>query len=99
MPIDSTPSVASAIGALRAVGSQDARLLQKSVGQRPASSASAGTGSVVVTSETLDPGPVPVDVERVAQVRKAVESGTYPLLPAKVADAMIAAGMLLRSHK
>ena len=39
----------------------------------------------------------PVDGERVAEIRKAVEQGTYPLLPTKVADAMIAAGYLLRT--
>ena len=39
------------------------------------------------------------DAERVDLVRKAVESGTYPLVPAKVADAIIAAGLLLRSAK
>lgn len=31
------------------------------------------------------------DAERVAQVRKAIEDGRYPLVPAKIADAMIAA--------
>lgn len=95
MPIDSTPSV----GALRSPGTLDARLLQKSAGQRPASASGSNAGSVIVSSESLDPGAVPVDVERVEQVRKAVESGAYPLLPAKIADAMIAAGILLRSPK
>ena len=41
----------------------------------------------------------PVDAERVAVIRKAVESGTYPLVPARIADAMIAAGLLLRSSR
>lgn len=40
----------------------------------------------------------PVDTDRVAEIRKAVEQGTYPIIPAKIADAMIAAGYLLR-HK
>lgn len=51
------------------------------------------------TSEALNPGHAPVDVERVSQIRKAVESGSYPLVPARIADAMIAAGLLLRSTK
>lgn len=38
----------------------------------------------------------PVDHDRVAEIRKAVEQGNYPLLPTKVADAMIAAGYFLR---
>jgi negative regulator of flagellin synthesis FlgM len=45
--------------------------------------------------EALDPGPEPVDTERVAQIRKAIASGTYPLIPTMVADAIIAAGYLL----
>lgn len=51
----------------------------------------------VETSKALDPGAAPVDTDRVALIRKAVESGQYPVVPAKIADAMIAAGMLLRS--
>jgi len=41
----------------------------------------------------------PFDVDRVAQIRKAVEDGSYPLLPTRIADAMIAAGYLLRAPK
>ncbi|MFM5907106.1 MAG: flagellar biosynthesis anti-sigma factor FlgM [Novosphingobium sp.] len=99
MPIDSTPPVASPIGGLRAVNSSDARLLQKSVAQRPATPAGGSPASVIVTSQGMDAGPVPIDNERVAEVRKAVEAGTYPLVPAKVADAIIAAGLLLRNPK
>ena len=58
-----------------------------------------GPGPGVVTSDALDPGLPPVDTERVELIRKAVETGTYPVVPAKVADAMIAAGMLLRTNK
>jgi negative regulator of flagellin synthesis FlgM len=45
--------------------------------------------------DAVNPGEAPVDTDRVAVIRKAVESGTYPVFPAKIADAMIAAGMLL----
>jgi len=38
----------------------------------------------------------PVDHDRVVEIRKAVEQGHYPLLPARIADAMIASGFLLR---
>ena len=53
----------------------------------------------VTRSEALDPGQPPVDSERVATIRKAIESGNYPVIPMRVADAMIAAGYLLRSGK
>ncbi len=38
---------------------------------------------------------IPIDAERVAEIRSALQDGTYPLAPAKTADAMIAALMLL----
>ena len=59
----------------------------------------ASANSAVVRSRELDPGQPPVDSERVAEIRKAIEQGTYPIVPAKVADAMIAAGLLLRTGK
>ena len=37
----------------------------------------------------------PVDAERVDQIRKALEDGTYPVVPTQIADAMIAARLLL----
>lgn len=53
----------------------------------------------VETTQALAPGSAPIDTDRVALIRKAVESGSYPIVPAKIADAMIAAGMLLRSAR
>jgi negative regulator of flagellin synthesis FlgM len=38
----------------------------------------------------------PVDAGRVAEIRRAVENGSYPLTPTRIADAIIAAGFLLR---
>jgi negative regulator of flagellin synthesis FlgM len=59
----------------------------------------ANPHSAVIRSRALDPGQPPVDAERVKQIRQAIEDGTYPIVPARVADAMIAAGLLLRSGK
>ena len=33
----------------------------------------------------------PVDVERVQQIKKALQEGRYPIVPAKIADNLIAA--------
>ncbi len=33
----------------------------------------------------------PVDAERVQQIKKALEDGRYPIVPARIADRMIAA--------
>lgn len=61
--------------------------------------AHAAPQSAVQRSAALDPGEIPVNAERVSEIRKAIEQGHYPVLPMKVADAMIAAGLLLRSGK
>ncbi|MCB2058590.1 MAG: flagellar biosynthesis anti-sigma factor FlgM [Novosphingobium sp.] len=83
--------------AARALGAVEARIARNPAGT--AKSAPAASQSPVTVSDALDPGSAPVDADRVAEIRKAIEKGTYPILPAKIADAMIAAGILLRSEK
>ena len=61
--------------------------------------ATSNQGAAVVTTTALNAGEVPVDHERVAQIRKAIQSGTYPIVPAKISDAMIAARFLLQVGK
>ncbi len=51
----------------------------------------------VSVNEGFQAGSSPVDAERVEQIRNAIEEGSYPLVPAKIADAMIAASILLRT--
>jgi negative regulator of flagellin synthesis FlgM len=53
--------------------------------------------ATVVLGDTLAAGDVPVNADRVTQIRKALEQGTYPILPTSVADAIIAAGLILRT--
>ncbi|HCF24473.1 MULTISPECIES: flagellar biosynthesis anti-sigma factor FlgM [unclassified Novosphingobium] len=85
--------------AARAVGAVDVKKLpSKPVGNDRAAQV-ANEHSAVVRSRELDPGQPPVDAERVQVIRKAIEDGTYPIVPAKVADAIIAAGLLLRTGK
>lgn len=101
MPIESSQN----IGGLRPVGAMDARIVRTTAGAKdpttaPASTAPGAGASDAVAfrpSEALDPGQAPVDVERVKVIRHAIETGNYPVIPAKIADAMIAAGMLLRT--
>jgi negative regulator of flagellin synthesis FlgM len=86
------------IGSALPVGAVDTRNARAANGgtraEKPTSPQPA-----MVKSDALDPGQPPADVERVEMIRKAVEAGKYPILPAKVADAMIAAGLLLRTPK
>ena len=86
------------IGPTRSVGATDSRLIREARGQaapRPQTAAPQAP----VSPAPVSAGDPPVDVERVAQIRKAVENGTYPIMPAKIADEMIAAGFLLRVGK
>ena len=39
----------------------------------------------------------PIDHERVDEIRKALAEGSYPLVPAEIADALIAAQLTLRT--
>ncbi|CAM4154381.1 Negative regulator of flagellin synthesis [Novosphingobium lubricantis] len=60
--------------------------------------ADAGAAAQVERSAALDAGQsAPVDAERVKVIREAIEKGAYPVIPTRIADAMIAAGMLLRT--
>jgi negative regulator of flagellin synthesis FlgM len=59
----------------------------------------ANAHSAVVRSRMAEAGEPPVDAERVAEIARAIEQDRYPVLPMNVADAIIAAGLLLRSGK
>jgi len=89
------------VGSTRPVSAVEARPPRTTGGAAPARAAKADKSSAtVVRSEALDPGEMPpVDAERVSMIRRAIETDTYPMLPFKVADAMIAAGLLLRTKK
>lgn len=92
------------IGATRPVGAVQVKPATTSAAapakvetQNPAAPA-AGSAAQVERSSALDAGAKPpVDAERVKIIRHAIETGAYPVVPAKIADAMIAAGMLLRN--
>ncbi|MDE8651157.1 flagellar biosynthesis anti-sigma factor FlgM [Novosphingobium album (ex Liu et al. 2023)] len=91
------------VGPARAIGAINARLARKAGGETLSGANGVSTekqaAPAVEKSPALDPGPAPVDTDRVQVIRKAVESGTYPVIPTQIADAMIAAGVLLRSGK
>ena len=64
---------------------------------RPATQVANGEQDVEVVRRTLltakEP---PVDHDRVDRIRQALAEGSYPLVPAEIADAMIAAKLTLR---
>jgi len=59
---------------------------------RTATPASRAAGGISIeVSAAADSAAPPVDAERVAQIREALRDGSYPLVPTKTVDAMIAA--------
>ena len=83
------------LGPARPIGAVDVRIARQGAGPRGEAQRGDESTSAVALSDALNPGEAPVDGDRVEVVRKAVESGQYPLVPTKIADALIAAGMLL----
>ena len=57
----------------------------------PAVASTARGISLEVGETGADAATVPVDGERVAEIRKALSDGSYPLVPTRIVDAMIAA--------
>ena len=60
-------------------------------GAKTAGAAASKPGVSIEVGPALDPSKPPVDDDRVAEIRKALEDGTYPLVPTKIVDALIAA--------
>lgn len=83
------------LGPTRPIGAVDVRISRQSAGLRDSAEPKRGTVSTAAASDVLDPGEVPVNTSRVELIRKAIETGQYPVYPAKIADGIIAAGMLL----
>jgi negative regulator of flagellin synthesis FlgM len=63
--------------------------------QRPMQAAPVEDGVAVETSADLLGATPPIDRARVDEIRQALEDGTYPVVPTKIADAMIAARLML----
>lgn len=67
----------------------------------PAAAAGAARGAAPAAGISLEVTPAadaatpPVDSERVEQIRAALRDGSYPLVPTKIVDAMIAAQVSL----
>lgn len=79
------------VSAPRALSASDRAQIEA----RPAAATPAGaapvTGISLEVTAAAEAASPPVDAERVAQIRKALRDGSYPLVPTKIVDAMIAA--------
>lgn len=97
MPIDiSSVNKASAVHAKLAERSEPT--LPDHAVKVPAPIASDAGVSVEADSALAATTP-PVDAERVAEIRRAIEDGSYPVIPTRIADAMIAARLMLSTSQ
>lgn len=87
------------IGPIRGAKALEPRITRENREGANAPSADREVVAADPSTRMLDAGTEPVNHDRVAEIRKAIENGTYPLVPQKIADAMIAAGYLLRTPK
>lgn len=85
------------LGPTRPIGAIDVRIARQSGSRGDRAQQAESAPSTLALSDALDPGEAPIDADRVATIRKAIENGTYPIIPTKIADGIIAAGILLRS--
>ncbi len=83
------------VGAVRTNAAKPSAPVASAAAPVASTAPASAPAAAVQTSPALDPGKPPVDENRVSVIRNAIQKGTYPLLPTKVADAMIAAGLML----
>ncbi|MCX9148144.1 flagellar biosynthesis anti-sigma factor FlgM [Erythrobacter sp. WG] len=81
------------VGAARAPTASERAQVETRAAAPTAASGTPGI-SLEVAAASATPSP-PVDAERVAAIRAALRDGSYPLVPTRIADAMIAAQVSL----
>jgi negative regulator of flagellin synthesis FlgM len=85
------------VSAARALSASDRAQIEAR--PRPAAGPALPTGTPsgisVEVSGAAEAATPPVDAERVSQIKAALRDGSYPLVPAKIVDAMIAAQVSL----
>jgi len=85
-----------AVSPVRAVAAGErAQIEARTRPAAPASAGAAASGVSLEVSAPVEASAPPVDAERVQQIKAALADGTYPLVPTKIADAMIAAQVSL----
>lgn len=83
------------VSAARALSASDRAQIDARARPATAGSTTGGPGISVEVTGSSEVGTPPVDAERIAQIRAALRDGSYPLVPAKIVDAMIAAQVSL----
>lgn len=82
------PDIAGPAGLRRGVAPVERVAAPRKVADQAASTESMSAVAALSAGDSA-----PVDHDRVAEIRKAIEQGTYPLIPNEIADGIIAAGL------
>jgi negative regulator of flagellin synthesis FlgM len=85
----------SSVGPARALVSGERAQIEARTRPAAGSPAAAAPGISLEVSAASDAATPPVDAERVSQIKAALRDGSYPLVPTKIVDAMIAAQVSL----
>jgi negative regulator of flagellin synthesis FlgM len=82
---------------VRALATSDRTQVEARASATPPRAALAGpeSGVSVELSGGVEASAPPIDAERVQQIRAALRDGSYPLVPTKIVDAIIAAQVSL----
>jgi negative regulator of flagellin synthesis FlgM len=84
------------VGAVRAVAAGErAQIEARARPAAPRAAAADASGISLEVSAAGDTATPPVDAERVSQIKAALRDGSYPLVPTRIVDAMIAAQVSL----
>lgn len=86
-------------GILRGLRAKGATPVARAEHARLAGAEAEQAGAVALAGLGLAGAEAPVDHGRVTELRQAIEQGRYRLDPGKTADAMIAAGFMLRNER
>lgn len=84
-------------GILRSLRAKGASPVAPAESARQAASDADRAEATALAGVGLAGSEAPVDRARVAELRRAIAQGDYPLDPGKTADAMIATGLMLRN--
>lgn len=99
--IGTTPSVAGDRTVARVAAATPTTVVQTPV--RPQTSAPASSQPAVLSdslalAKSMAAAP-PVNATRVAEIKKAIASGTFPILPATIADRLMALSLAWNSNE
>ena len=90
-----------AVSPARALSDTDRTAIQPGAARdnQRSSSGVADAGVSIEVAAPVDSSTPPVDTDRVAEIRKALQEGSYPIVPTEIADAMIAARLSMGMPK